>query len=390
MGMCQMPKAEGGQVNKEPSVAEDVANYEPMKNAVLDICFKALYDRDNENTVISPFSILQIAGLLYIDSAGEASEEISKKLGVGSDKQALAEYFRNILSRYKDMRGIIFKNSVWLAKDLARSDGFSEILSKSFNGKLYLVDFSNTKQVESAISNWALQSTDGLLSDLKASFNPSTRICALNVSAFRQKWLNAFEKYNTVEKTFETAGKNINVPFMVSEARCMDYFSDDNYFFVAIPYASEGLSMVIAKPKIGVPSNTLSAKSLGMVLEKLKSRSASREVKLFLPKFSITQTELSIIPYLKNIGINKIFNSGNSFKSLMPPSYIESISSGAKIEIDEEGTVAVGYTIGMETLGGEPLPPVNFICDRPFMFFIVDDKTGLVIFMGKVNDPSKN
>jgi serpin B len=32
--------------------------------------------------------------------------------------------------------------------------------------------------------------------------------------------------------------------------------------------------------------------------------------------------------------------------------------------------------------------PALFVADHPFLFFIRDHATGLVVFMGRVNDPS--
>jgi serpin B len=37
----------------------------------------------------------------------------------------------------------------------------------------------------------------------------------------------------------------------------------------------------------------------------------------------------------------------------------------------------------------EHTPPIEFRADHPFLFFIRDRQTGLVVFMGRVIDPSR-
>jgi serpin B len=57
--------------------------------------------------------------------------------------------------------------------------------------------------------------------------------------------------------------------------------------------------------------------------------------------------------------------------------------------VNEEGTeaaAATGVIINMKTsLGGDETP--TFRADHPFMFLIIDNDTGAILFMGRVMDP---
>ena len=53
--------------------------------------------------------------------------------------------------------------------------------------------------------------------------------------------------------------------------------------------------------------------------------------------------------------------------------------------VDEEGTEAAAAT-GV-SIGPSSAPP-TIVADRPFLFFIRDRPTGLVLFAGRVADPS--
>jgi len=58
--------------------------------------------------------------------------------------------------------------------------------------------------------------------------------------------------------------------------------------------------------------------------------------------------------------------------------------------VDEKGTEAAAVTsliMLTSALMPAPTPEVKF--DRPFLFMVVDDTSGTVLFLGAVKDPSK-
>ena len=60
------------------------------------------------------------------------------------------------------------------------------------------------------------------------------------------------------------------------------------------------------------------------------------------------------------------------------------------IEVEEEGTTAAAATaIIMRKKSGIRRPRVTqFIVDRPFLFFLCDLETGMLLFQGRVVDPA--
>ena len=62
----------------------------------------------------------------------------------------------------------------------------------------------------------------------------------------------------------------------------------------------------------------------------------------------------------------------------------------AMIEVDEEGTVAAAATaviMSYEESDDYEEPRVKFIADHPFLFFLRDLQTGLLLFQGRVVNP---
>ena len=69
----------------------------------------------------------------------------------------------------------------------------------------------------------------------------------------------------------------------------------------------------------------------------------------------------------------------------IPLLFISDIEHKTIIEVNEEGTVAAAANSFSMGLVAEK--PVSFIVDRPFILFIRDDRTGNILFEGKVTEP---
>jgi serpin B len=66
---------------------------------------------------------------------------------------------------------------------------------------------------------------------------------------------------------------------------------------------------------------------------------------------------------------------------------IEDVIHEAFISIDEHGTEAAAATAVVIRVESAP-QPAELSVDRPFLFFIQDQATGTVLFMGRVTDPT--
>ncbi len=67
--------------------------------------------------------------------------------------------------------------------------------------------------------------------------------------------------------------------------------------------------------------------------------------------------------------------------------FIQTVIHQAFVDVNEEGTEAAAATgVGMHLLSFEPRPV--FRADHPFIFIIQKRKTGNILFLGKVINPT--
>jgi serpin B len=100
---------------------------------------------------------------------------------------------------------------------------------------------------------------------------------------------------------------------------------------------------------------------------------------------------------LRSLGLQAAFGGGADFSDMVEDSHgdvrlqVEDVFHRAVVEVNEEGTVAAAATVVTMNLEcRRPKPPVDFVADHPFAFFIVEELSGAVLFAGHVLDPSTN
>ena len=108
------------------------------------------------------------------------------------------------------------------------------------------------------------------------------------------------------------------------------------------------------------------------------------------PKFKLEYGVKRLNDVLKNLGMEIAFDPLNAnFRGIAPKElFIDYVDHKAAIEVNEKGTVAAAATVVGISFSAIPADFPTFIVDRPFFFVIRDDRSGSILFMGKVEDPT--
>lgn len=71
----------------------------------------------------------------------------------------------------------------------------------------------------------------------------------------------------------------------------------------------------------------------------------------------------------------------------VPSLKFDAASHKAFIEVNEEGSEAAAATALVSFRMARPLNGVRFICDHPFLYFIYDNLSDSILFMGVYRNP---
>jgi serine protease inhibitor len=107
---------------------------------------------------------------------------------------------------------------------------------------------------------------------------------------------------------------------------------------------------------------------------------------VLVPHFE-TKTNIDLKNLLKGMGVQSIFiQYANSLNQITDSLYVSEYEQIAKIKVNEKGTEAAAVThCTMAIWGGKsPVEHNIFIANHPFIYAIVDEKTGAILFVGRV------
>ena len=94
---------------------------------------------------------------------------------------------------------------------------------------------------------------------------------------------------------------------------------------------------------------------------------------------------------LKSMGMTDAFGANADFSGMdgMRNLYISAVVHKAFVDVNEEGTEAAAATAVVMKKECMPARSTAFRVDHPFIFLIRENVAGGILFMGRVNDPSK-
>jgi len=115
------------------------------------------------------------------------------------------------------------------------------------------------------------------------------------------------------------------------------------------------------------------------------------ELTVFLPKFKTT-SEFSLNQTLAALGMKDAFTGQADFSGMNGKRdlLISAVVHKAFVDVNEAGTEAAAATAVVMTRSAAMVhKPVIFRADHPFLFLIRENRTGSILFLGRIMDPTK-
>lgn len=347
------------------------------------------------NVVFSPWSLARAFAMAHEGAAGETAAELERVLRL-PDAGAAEAFAALALAMQPRQGGAKFElelaASMWGQRGEPFQREFLARLKSGYASELYPVDFRQAAATCDAINRWVRGRTHERIRELVAEdqLTADTRLVLVDAAYFKAQWLEPFLEQGTRPAKFVTAAGEIDVATM-HRTGYFGYGESELAQVIELPYVG-GMSMVIVLPK------ERSSAALASVVEHESFATwiatlDVREVALALPKFRI-EFAADCVPALRRLGVELAFERKRADFSRIgvQPFFIGVVQHKAFIECDEKGTEAAAATALVLRCGAsmQPKPaPIPFTADHPFLFAIRHPATGALLFMGRVDDPTR-
>jgi serpin B len=388
----------------KPATAEELAAMAKSDNAfALDLFGKVRGQKGN--FAFSPFSIATALAMTWAGAKGETMAQMGKVLHLDGSADRTLDVAGALVASYgaPDQKVTIrVASRLFGEKSYAFEKPYLAGIDRAFGAPLERLDIKGAAEdSRRRINAWVADETNDRIKDLvpPSGVSEMTRLALVNAVYFLGDWAGPFSKGATSPAPFFTGkDEKKDVPTMHQEEH-LRFGATDGVKLLELFYKDPAFSMVFVLPDAvdGLPA--VEERLDPAVLERWIGAMATAKVVVSLPKLEIAPARpLSLADTLSGMGMALAFDRDKAdFGGIGRPKdpaerlFLAKVFHKAFVKIDEKGTEAAAATAVMAEAAGAAMPvepPKEFKADHPFLFFLRDTRSGLVLFMGRAADPS--
>jgi serpin B len=352
------------------------------------------------NLALSPASISFALTMTYGGAAEETAAEMKRTMHLTGSMDETFDHAAKLSSALQDPKNpgkLRIANRLFGEKDYSFRADFLERNRASFGAPLAPLSFKRDPDVSrQKINAWVEQQTEKIIQNLlpDGSISGDTRLVLVNAIYFLADWAMPFDEGQTRSANFAAPAGSRSVLTMNNELSA-PYGEVDGNQILQLDYKGHQTAMTVVLPKSGTSLAQLEATLSQEQLQRWTSDLSLQRLHVALPKFKLSpEKPVSLSGPLAELGMASAFDPDKANFSGIGSAqsealFIDDVVHKAMVAVDEKGTeAAAASAVIMTAECSAAEPDVQFIADRPFLFLIRDLRSGAVLFMGRVEDPT--
>ncbi|XP_014778358.1 leukocyte elastase inhibitor isoform X1 [Octopus bimaculoides] len=384
--------------NMDSAKKQDISNLAASVDYFTNSLYQAVATGTNENVFMSPFSVATVLSMVYLGARQNSAKQFENVLKITSNPDSVALAFKEYFSLLKNSDKLVTFNSVnrlCASEKFPISEDYKNNISNYFFSDIENVDFiTNAEKTRIAINDWVKNNTNNKITDLlpSGSLTPQSVLVLINAVYFKGMWAEKFPEHATSSRKFYlSSDKTVSHDFMFKSEDFNTKISD-NYKVVELPYIGKAFSMFVILPNeingLAALEKEINAEFLKDIVDRKGFEMTHLE--LYMPKFHL-ESSFKLGDVLKKLGLSDIFNPQKADLSGMTGGekniYASEMFHKAFVDVNEEGTEAAAAT-GMVVTNYMLRIGMQFDVNHPFTFLIVDNRSKMIHFIGKVTNPT--
>jgi serpin B len=349
------------------------------------------------NVVVSPDSVESALAMLGEGARGKTAAQIAHVVhlappasfaAIGALQAALAREARIAAGTDPHAPRLAIANGLFVQEGFVVEPPYLAALQHGFGAAPVPLDFARQSGAATqAINEWVSTHTEGEILKILEGLGPEAKLVLANAVYLEARWATRFARSAVAPASFFATTGAEQVPFMHA-FETVPFAAGPGYRAVELPYHASDLSLMLVLPSRQGLSRLQSHLS-GAGLTAIAKRLRPHFVELSLPKFHIGFKQ-DLRSTLEGLGMRLAFGPAANLSGISACDCleVEKVIHDADIRVEEDGTIAAAATvIELTAVSGISGPtPVAFDADRPFLFFLRDDRTGTVLFAGRLAD----
>lgn len=336
------------------------------------------------NTVNSGYSLAVAMAMLQRGAANDDLNVLQQVLGVSAIDEAALYSAINAIdlkleSRTNDGLELQSANKLFVQPGFPLETDFLDVMTSEFGAPISEARFQQAPQeVRQAINQWASENTNDLIPELLAEpLDTSTVLALLNATMLDASWRQVFTDFP--DHQFTNADGQVQEVAAFRGADDFRFLKTDDALSVSIEYQGSEISLMMIVPN---DIETFAANLTAADISQRHTDSRLSFLALTVPNWTIDSsidfTELPMTNSLvgRALNMSRMTSSANCCE-------IGSFQQKAVIEVDKDGTRAAAVTTAGVFTRSLQIPEIVSI-DKPFLYFIRDEPTGLILFSGRV------
>jgi serine protease inhibitor len=357
------------------------------------------------NVVLSPVSAALDLAMALNGATGETRQQMLAALSLnGSDLSAINTANAQLIKVIRTPASSItlsVADSLWVDNRRATlRPEYVKRMQEGYDAEINALDFS-APGAPARINSWASKQTQERIPKVIDRIDPAELALLLNAVYFKGQWTHKFDKAQTQQRDFMLASGAVKQVARMAQSGHFEYFQTPTLQAIRLPFGTGDLVMEILLP---AKSSSLGALEPELTPEHWaawRSQYTSRSGRVELPRFELKSSYRLNEP-LQALGMVRAFNAegpqaAELTEMFSPPQgqgraahfFISSVLQSTYWKVDEAGSEAAAVTsIGVRAALMRPEQPFQMIVERPFFCAIEDRRSGALLFVGAIYDPT--